>query len=98
MTCFNASWSGYRARHRRTSVSLVLFAVEGVAYPRAAAFPAIAKQRSVIGCGLLVYPLVGLLGSKISHGPFIERYFTSSVAGYAIFLGFAASRIERSSR
>jgi hypothetical protein len=38
-----------------------------------------------------------LLGSKVSHGPFIERYFLSSIAGYAIFLGIATSRRQAGS-
>ena len=47
--------------------------------------------------GLASIPLVALIGSKISHGPFIERYFLVSIAGYAIALGFASFRVHRES-
>jgi hypothetical protein len=50
------------------------------------------RREMVVAAGFACIPLVGLLGSKVSHGPFIERYFLSSIAGYAIFLGFASSR------
>jgi hypothetical protein len=43
---------------------------------------------------LACVPLVALIGSKISHGPFIERYFLVSIAGYAMALGFASFRIQ----
>jgi hypothetical protein len=45
----------------------------------------------LLATGFACIPLIGLLGSKISQGPFIERYFLSSIAGYAIFLGFAST-------
>jgi Dolichyl-phosphate-mannose-protein mannosyltransferase len=53
---------------------------------------AIPAREILVASGFAFLPLVGLLGSKLSHGPFIERYFLPSIAGYAIFLGFAASR------
>ena len=37
-------------------------------------------------------PIIGLIGCKVSHGPFFDRYFLSSIAGYSIFFGFAYSR------
>jgi hypothetical protein len=36
-------------------------------------------------------PIVGLLGCKLSHGPFLDRYFLPSLAGWAILLGYAVS-------
>lgn len=59
---------------------------------RGAEFVVIPMREMLAAIGFICIPLVGLLGSKISHGPFIERYFLSSIAGYAILLGFATSR------
>jgi hypothetical protein len=72
---------------------LAIFAFEGLwRNQRDPAFAAIPTREILLAAGFACIPLVGLLGSKISHGPFIERYFLSSIAGYAIFLGFATSR------
>lgn len=49
------------------------------------------RREVVLAAGFACIPLVGLIGCKLSHGPFIDRYFLSSVAGYAIFVGFASS-------
>jgi hypothetical protein len=49
-------------------------------------------EELLLAGGFACLPLVGLLGSKITHGPMIDRYYLSSIAGYAIFLGFANSR------
>jgi hypothetical protein len=46
----------------------------------------------LLAAGFACIPLAGVFGSKVSHGPFVDRYFLSSVAGYAILLGFASSR------
>jgi len=75
-------------------LALILFALEGMwrAGP-ATEFAAIPPREMLVAAGFVCIPLVGLLGSKVSHGPFIERYFLSSIAGYAIFLGFASSRL-----
>jgi hypothetical protein len=35
--------------------------------------------------------LIGAIGVKISHGPFFNRYFVASAAGYAILLAQAAA-------
>jgi hypothetical protein len=74
-------------------LALLLFAFEGMwRAERATAFAAIPTREMLVVAGFVCIPLVGLLGSKVSHGPFIERYFLSSIAGYAILLGFACSR------
>lgn len=79
-------------------ISLALFALEEIWHiPRVGTFEAISKREMLVAAGFACIPLVGLLGSKVSHGPFIQRYFLSSIAGYAIFLGFATSRREPSS-
>ncbi|MGI8771266.1 MAG: glycosyltransferase family 39 protein [Acidobacteriaceae bacterium] len=41
-------------------------------------------------------PVLGWIGCKFSHGPFFDRYFLSSLTGYACFLGLASSRIGNS--
>jgi len=75
-------------------VILTAFTAIGEIWPtQSASLPAaIPKREMLVAVGFACIPLVGLLGSKVSHGPFIERYFLSSVAGYAILLGFASSR------
>jgi hypothetical protein len=74
-------------------LSLALFALGRTRHAqRAMAIAAIPQKEIVLAAGLACIPLLGLLGSKVSHGPFIDRYFLSSIAGYAIFLGFASSR------
>jgi hypothetical protein len=57
--------------------------------PAAATIP---FEELLLAGGFASIPLVGMLGSKISHGPMIDRYYLSSIAGYAIFVGFANSR------
>ncbi len=52
---------------------------------------AIPTQEVVLAIGFLCIPLLGLLGCKISRGPFFDRYFLATVAGYAILLGFVSS-------
>jgi Dolichyl-phosphate-mannose-protein mannosyltransferase len=75
-------------------LALILFALEGMRRAdRTVGFAAIPTGEMMVAAGFVCIPLVGLLGSKVSHGPFIERYFLSSIAGYAIFLGFASSRL-----
>jgi len=73
-------------------VALALFALESMrGTVETAGFAAIPTREMLLAAGFACIPIVGLLGSKVSHSPFIERYFLSSVAGWAIFLGFASS-------
>ena len=75
-------------------LALILFALEGLwRADRATVYAVIPAREMLVAVGFVCIPLVGLLGSKLSQGPFIERYFLSSIAGYAIFLGFASSRL-----
>ena len=72
---------------------LLLFAVEGTwRTSRATAVAAIPRREVLLAAGFACIPVLGMIGCKISHGPFFDRYFLSSIAGYAIFLGFASSR------
>jgi hypothetical protein len=74
-------------------LSLALFALGRTRHAQSEmAIAPIPQKEIVVAAGLACIPLLGLLGSKVSHGPFIDRYFLSSIAGYAIFLGFASSR------
>jgi hypothetical protein len=76
-------------------LALFLVALDGVRLVQHGNSPAFIPTREILlAAGFACIPLVGLLGSKVSHGPFIERYFLSSVAGYGMFLGFATSRRE----
>ena len=73
-------------------LTLILFAVRGIRRtPRATTFAAIPAQEMLLATGFACIPLIGMVGCKLSHGPFFDRYFLSSIAGYAIFLGFAVS-------
>jgi hypothetical protein len=74
-------------------LALILFALEGV-WPtqRWSTIAESPKREILIAAGFVCIPVAGLIGSKVSHGPFIDRYFLSTIAGYAIFLGFANSR------
>jgi hypothetical protein len=79
-------------------LSLVLFGLEGMWRTRlATATVKIPKRELLVAAGFTCIPLLGFLGSRISHGPFIDRYFLSSIAGLAIFLGFAHSHRQAGS-
>jgi hypothetical protein len=72
---------------------LILLAIERTVLGKAGTgSTTIPKSEVLLAASFACIPLVGLLGSRVSHGPFIERYFLSSVAGYAILLGFASYR------
>jgi hypothetical protein len=74
-------------------ILLGLLAFEGLRRPpQEPTQVTIPKREMLLAVAFACVPFVGMLGSKVSHGPFIERYFLSSVAGYAILLGFASSR------
>ena len=73
-------------------LSVVLAAIAGRAGRRPSTVgSAIPLQEMLLAAGFVCIPLVGILASKITHGPVIDRYFLSSIAGYSIFLGFANS-------
>ena len=79
-------------------LSLFLFAVDEVKPVRLTNLTTrIPKREMLVAVVLACLPLVALIGSKISHGPFIERYVLVSIAGYAIALGFANFRGQRES-
>ena len=50
------------------------------------------ERELLLATFLACIPLLGLTGAKLSHGPFLPRYFLSAIAGYAILLGFAIGR------
>ncbi len=51
-------------------------------------------DESIVACGLLLLPVIGGIGVEISHGPFFDRYFLASTAGFALL--FARSVMRRS--
>jgi hypothetical protein len=74
-------------------LSLLLSALDGMSLAQRPNTTAMVPQREiVVAAGFACIPLIGLLGSRLSHGPFFDRYFLSSIAGYAIILGFESSR------
>jgi hypothetical protein len=75
--------------------SLVPFAIEGMQRTQCSTVVAnIPASEMLLALGFACIPLVGMIGCKVSHGPFLERYFLSSIAGFAIILGFATSRLR----
>jgi hypothetical protein len=48
----------------------------------------------VLAVGFACIPILGLVGCKLSHGPFLDRYFLASAAGDSIFLAIATSRLR----
>jgi len=74
-------------------LALLLSALDGMRSGQDAnTTAAIPRREALLAGGFACIPLVGFIGCKVSHGPFLDRYFLSSIAGYAIFLGFASSR------
>lgn len=74
-------------------LSLLLSALDGMRRaPLANTTATIPPREIVVAVGFACIPLIGLLGSRLSHGPFVDRYFLASIAGYAIILGFEVSR------
>ena len=53
--------------------------------------PSIPKREVALAIAFCVLPLFGIIGVKLTHGVFFDRYFLSSIAGWAILLGFAVS-------
>ena len=52
----------------------------------------IPRREIVLAAGFACIPVIGLVGCKLSHGPFFDRYFLASVAGYSLFLAIASLR------
>jgi hypothetical protein len=80
-------------------LALALLAVEG-RWPggekiAAAGFP---RRELLLAATLALVPLLGFLGARISHGPFVDRYFLPSVGGIAIILAGAMCRRSPDSR
>jgi Dolichyl-phosphate-mannose-protein mannosyltransferase len=74
---------------------LLLAAVDGrQPGPNANTAIVIHRGEIVLAVGFACIPVIGLLGCKVSHGPFFDRYFLASVAGYSIFLAIASSRLR----
>lgn len=77
---------------------LLLSALDGLRHDQRRNTPAAIPQREMlVAAGFACIPVLGLVGCMVSHGPFLDRYFLSSIAGYAIFLGFASSGLRVSS-
>jgi hypothetical protein len=44
------------------------------------------REELVLALGLVILPILGVVAAKLTHGPYFDRYFLVSAAGYAIFL------------
>lgn len=74
---------------------LLLAALDGrQSQPNANRAVVIPRREIVLAVGFACIPIIGLLGCKVSHGPFFDRYFLASVAGYSIFLAIASSGLR----
>ena len=72
---------------------LLLSALDGTRQIRQGSTTVATPHREMaLALGFACIPLLGLLGAKISHGPFFERYFLPSIAAYSIALGFVSLR------
>jgi hypothetical protein len=48
--------------------------------------PSLTAEEHLVAVGLLLLPLFGLVSAKITHGPYFDRYFMDSTAGFALLL------------
>jgi Dolichyl-phosphate-mannose-protein mannosyltransferase len=71
---------------------LLLTALAGSRFSAHSSTRMMPRREMLVGVGFVFVPVLGLIGCKVSHGPFLDRYFLSSIAGFAIFLGFAGLR------
>ncbi len=76
-------------------IALIALEMTGRAAPKPPSME-IPRREWTVAIGFLCIPVAALIGSRLAHGPFIERYFLSSVAGAAILLGFACLREAQS--
>jgi hypothetical protein len=76
------------------TVWLLLAAIDG-RQPRPGANTGIVipEREVLLAVGFACIPVMGLVGCKLSHGPFFDRYFLASVAAYSIFLAIASLRL-----
>jgi hypothetical protein len=75
-------------------VWLLLAAIDGRQQRSRANTGVVIPQREILlAVGFACIPVMGLVGCKLSHGPFFDRYFLASVAGYSLFLAIASLRL-----
>jgi len=55
-----------------------------------------AAERVLI-LGLVALPMIGYLVAKITHGPYVERYFLPTILGIAASVGYALGQVKRES-
>jgi Dolichyl-phosphate-mannose-protein mannosyltransferase len=74
---------------------LLLAALDGQQpRPNTSSAVVIPRMEIVVAAGFACIPIIGFLGCKISNGPFLDRYFLTSVAGYSIFLAIGSSKLR----
>ena len=73
---------------------LVLFAWECRQVPTVGNAPmasSLSSAEMALAVGFALIPVFGIIGVRMSHGPFFDRYFLTAIAGYAILLGQASA-------
>jgi hypothetical protein len=55
--------------------------------------PFVPESELVLIACFVLFPLFGILFAKVSHGPFVFRYFLGSLAGCVLCLAYAASNL-----
>jgi Flp pilus assembly pilin Flp len=56
--------------------------------------PATPAAERVLILGLIALPMVGYVVARITHGPFVERYFLSAILGMISAAGYALGRTK----
>jgi hypothetical protein len=59
--------------------------------PSTASSPSLTREELIVALGLLLLPVLGVFASKITHGPYFDRYFLAATAGYAMLLAQMAA-------
>ena len=66
--------------------------------PKRAGNPRISLQKPaserVLLLGFIILPIIGYAVAKITHGPFIDRYFLPAILGIAAAVGYALERVK----
>jgi len=72
-------------------VMFLLFAIDTLRPPalaRSAGLFELGLEELTLACSFLLLPFFGVLAGKLVHGPFIPRYFMSTVIGFCLLVSF----------
>jgi hypothetical protein len=56
------------------------------------------REELIVASGLILLPVIGMIGVRITHGPFFDRYFIASTVGFALLLAQSIAILGRNSR